>query len=113
MTGLSTEIVRRDEIRLVEDTDGYGYADKATVFARGFNRRFPRSVDRSELVAFFAEDRFGEAPQVTAEDLFPLSGRQVGIEDLGQLRGIGTGWSVPAPDETVGADLGNREIDLP
>src|SRR5436309_495638 len=37
MTGLGTEIVRRDEIRLVEDTDGDGYADKATVFAAGFN----------------------------------------------------------------------------
>ena len=35
--GLGTEIVRRDEIRLVEDTDGDGYADKATVFAKGFN----------------------------------------------------------------------------
>src|SRR5207247_9588999 len=37
MTGLGTEIVRRDEVRLVEDTDGDGYADKATVFASGFN----------------------------------------------------------------------------
>jgi putative membrane-bound dehydrogenase-like protein len=37
MTGLGTEIVRRDEIRLVEDSDGDGYADKATVFAKGFN----------------------------------------------------------------------------
>lgn len=37
MTGLGTDIVRRDEIRLVEDTDGDGYADKATVFATGFN----------------------------------------------------------------------------
>src|SRR6516165_8903167 len=37
MTGLGTEIVRRDEIRLVEDTDADGYADKATVFAKGFN----------------------------------------------------------------------------
>src|SRR5437870_12635507 len=35
MTGLGTEIIRRDEIRLVEDTDGDGYADKATVFAKG------------------------------------------------------------------------------
>src|SRR5438094_10224452 len=33
MTGLGTDIVRRDEIRLVEDTDGDGYADKATMFA--------------------------------------------------------------------------------
>jgi putative membrane-bound dehydrogenase-like protein len=37
MTGLGTEIIRRDEIRLVEDTDGDGYADRATVFAKGFN----------------------------------------------------------------------------
>src|SRR5437899_4168607 len=37
MTGLGTEIVRRDEIRLIEDTDGDGYADKAAVFAKGFN----------------------------------------------------------------------------
>jgi putative membrane-bound dehydrogenase-like protein len=37
MTGLGTEIVRRDEIRLVEDTDGDGYADKSTLFAGQFN----------------------------------------------------------------------------
>jgi putative membrane-bound dehydrogenase-like protein len=37
MTGLGTDIVRRSEIRLIEDTDGDGYADKATVFADGFN----------------------------------------------------------------------------
>src|SRR5437868_2249781 len=37
LTGLGTEIVRRDEVRLIEDTDGDGYADKATVFADKFN----------------------------------------------------------------------------
>jgi len=37
LTGLGTQIARRDEIRLVEDTDGDGYADKSTVFASGFN----------------------------------------------------------------------------
>jgi putative heme-binding domain-containing protein len=37
MTGLGTEIVRRDEIRLIQDTDGDGYADKSTVYAGGFN----------------------------------------------------------------------------
>src|SRR5947207_2384840 len=37
MTGLGSEIVRRDEDRLVEDTDGDGYADKAAVYADGFN----------------------------------------------------------------------------
>jgi len=37
MTGLGTEIVRRDEIRLIEDANRDGYADKATVYADGFN----------------------------------------------------------------------------
>ncbi len=37
MTGLGTGLERRDEIRLVEDTDGDGHADRATVFASGFN----------------------------------------------------------------------------
>src|SRR5687767_1954768 len=37
MTGLGTEIVRRSEVRLVEDTDDDGYADKATLFAGKFN----------------------------------------------------------------------------
>lgn len=37
MTGLGTEIIRRDEIRIVEDTNGDGYADRAIVYAGGFN----------------------------------------------------------------------------
>jgi len=37
LTGLGEEIVRRDEIRLIEDTDGDGYADRSTVYARGLN----------------------------------------------------------------------------
>ena len=37
VTGLGVEIVRRDEVRLIEDTDSDGYADKSTVFAKGFN----------------------------------------------------------------------------
>src|SRR5881296_2261063 len=37
MTGLGEKIVRRDEIRLVEDTDADGYADKSTLWAGGFN----------------------------------------------------------------------------
>ncbi len=37
MTGLgTTDIIRHDEIRLVEDTDGDGYADRAPVWADGF-----------------------------------------------------------------------------
>ncbi len=37
VTGLGVEIVRRDEIRLIEDTNSDGYADKAIAFAGGFN----------------------------------------------------------------------------
>jgi len=37
VSGLGAEIVRRDEVRLVEDVDGDGYADRAPVFASGFN----------------------------------------------------------------------------
>jgi putative membrane-bound dehydrogenase-like protein len=37
MTGLGTTIVRRDEIRRVEDSNDDGYADRATVYASGFN----------------------------------------------------------------------------
>jgi putative membrane-bound dehydrogenase-like protein len=37
LTGLGEQIARRDEIRLVEDTDGDGYADRATVYASGLN----------------------------------------------------------------------------
>ena len=37
MTGLGLEIVKRDEIRLVSDSDGDGYADKSQFYAGGFN----------------------------------------------------------------------------
>jgi putative membrane-bound dehydrogenase-like protein len=37
VSGLGAEIVRRDEVRLVEDVDHDGYADKAVVVASGFN----------------------------------------------------------------------------
>jgi putative membrane-bound dehydrogenase-like protein len=37
VSGLGAEIVRRDEVRLVEDIDGDGYADRASVYAAGFN----------------------------------------------------------------------------
>lgn len=37
MTGLGKEITRRSEVRLLEDGDGDGYADKSMVYAGGFN----------------------------------------------------------------------------
>ncbi|MBP87974.1 MAG: hypothetical protein CMJ64_14825 [Planctomycetaceae bacterium] len=37
VTGLGVEIVRRDEVRLIEDSDGDDYADKSMMFAGSFN----------------------------------------------------------------------------
>jgi putative membrane-bound dehydrogenase-like protein len=37
LTGLGTGIERHDEVRLLEDSDGDGHADRATVFADGLN----------------------------------------------------------------------------
>src|SRR5262249_35848856 len=37
VSGLGREIVRPDEVRLVEDIDGDGYADRMSVYASGFN----------------------------------------------------------------------------
>ncbi|MBO10138.1 MAG: hypothetical protein CMJ68_05190 [Planctomycetaceae bacterium] len=37
MTGLGVKIERRDEVRLIADSDGDGYADRSTVYAGGFN----------------------------------------------------------------------------
>ena len=37
VTGLGVEIVRRDEIRMLRDTDQDGYADKSQLYAGGFN----------------------------------------------------------------------------
>lgn len=37
MTGLGEKIVRRDEVHLLEDTDGDGYADRVRVIAKEFN----------------------------------------------------------------------------
>ena len=37
VTGLGVEIVRRDEVRLIEDSDGDGYADRSKAFADGLN----------------------------------------------------------------------------
>jgi putative membrane-bound dehydrogenase-like protein len=37
VSGLGVDIVRRGEVRLVEDDDDDGYADRARIFASGFN----------------------------------------------------------------------------
>lgn len=37
VTGLGVEIVRRDEVRLLEDADGDGYAERSLLVGEGFN----------------------------------------------------------------------------
>ncbi|MEO2029440.1 MAG: hypothetical protein ABGZ23_26500, partial [Fuerstiella sp.] len=37
MTGMGVEIIRRDEVRLINDSDADGYADRSTVYAGEFN----------------------------------------------------------------------------
>ena len=37
VTGLGVDIVRRDEVRLLRDTNADGYADESVVYASGFN----------------------------------------------------------------------------
>jgi putative membrane-bound dehydrogenase-like protein len=54
VTGLGVEIIRRDEIRLIEDTDGDGYADKSTVYAKGFNSIQGLAFDDGDVFAMHA-----------------------------------------------------------
>src|SRR5687767_2152244 len=63
----------------------------------------------SEPVTLLAENRLGHAPQVASEDLFALGPRQVGVENLGQLGGVGSRRSVSAPHEPVHPYLASGE----
>src|SRR6476660_5722971 len=80
MTGLGTEIVRRDEIRLVEDADRDGYADKATVFAAGFNSIEGLALDYDTVFVM-------HAPYLTA--LRDRDGDGVADERRDLLAGLG------------------------
>lgn len=54
MTGLGVEIIRRDEIRLLEDSDGDGYADRSTLYADGFNSIQGLAFDGDAVYAMHA-----------------------------------------------------------
>jgi putative membrane-bound dehydrogenase-like protein len=54
LTGYGTEIIRHDEIRLVEDTDGDGFADSTTLFAAEFNSIQGLTFDGDTLYAVHA-----------------------------------------------------------
>lgn len=80
MTGLGKEIVRRDEIRLLEDTDQDGYADKSTVYAGGFNSIQGLAYDRGVVYAM-------HAPYLTA--LRDTNGDGKADERKDLLKGLG------------------------
>lgn len=80
LTGLGTEIIRRDEIRLLEDTDDDGYADKSTLFAGEFNSL--------QGLAFHAGTVFAmHAPFLTA--LRDTNGDGIADERRDLLTGLG------------------------
>lgn len=80
MTGLGYDIVRRDEIRLVEDTDGDTYADKSTVYAGGFNSIQGLAFDAGTVYVM-------HAPFLTS--LRDLDGDGVADERRDLLSGLG------------------------
>jgi putative membrane-bound dehydrogenase-like protein len=75
MTGLGYDIIRHDEVRLVEDSDGDGYADRASVVAKDFNSIQGLAHDAGTLFVMHApflsvlsdrdgDGRFGERKDV-------------------------------------------------
>ncbi len=94
MTGLGLEIVRRSEIRLVEDTDGDGYADKSTVYAGEFNSIQGLAAEGGRVYAM-------HSPFLTA--LGDTNGDGIADERRDLFNGIG--WPPEkAPDRLHGAN---------
>ncbi len=87
MTGLGTEIVRRDEIRRVEDTDGDGYADASRPFAEGLNSVMGLAFDGETVFAM-------HAPYLTS--LRDTDGDGVADERRDLISGLG-----PPPEENA------------
>ena len=54
MSGLGKKIIRRSEVKLIEDTDGDGYADKTTLYAGGFNSLQGLCFHRGQVFAMHA-----------------------------------------------------------
>jgi putative membrane-bound dehydrogenase-like protein len=80
LTGLGHEIIRRDEVRLLEDTNGDGYADKQTVIAAGFNSIQGLAYHDGTLYVM-------NAPYLTAVRLKHDGAAEEGRQQL--LRGLG------------------------
>jgi putative membrane-bound dehydrogenase-like protein len=54
LSGLGSTITRRDEVRLLRDTDGDGHADRATVYAEGLNSVQGLAYHRGTVYAMHA-----------------------------------------------------------
>ncbi len=80
MTGLGTRIVRRDEIRRVEDTDGDGHADTSRLFSDGLNSVMGLAFDGETLFVM-------HAPYLTA--LRDTDGDGVADERRDLITGLG------------------------
>jgi putative membrane-bound dehydrogenase-like protein len=80
MTGLGDGIERRDEVRLIEDTDGDGYADRSTVFADKLNSVQGLAYHNGTLFVM-------HAPYLTA--FRAARGRDVADERRDLLTGLG------------------------
>jgi putative membrane-bound dehydrogenase-like protein len=116
MTGDGNEMLHPDEIRLVEDTDGDGYADKATVFAKGFNSIQGLAFHEGTLYVM-------HAPFLTA--LRDTKGTGVADERRDLLSGLGltpeknparlhcANGVVPGHDGWLYLALGDNGIDVP
>src|SRR5438067_1236211 len=101
VSGLGAEIVRRDEVRLVEDIDGDGYADKASVYASGFNSIQGLAFHDGTLFVMHApflsavRDANGDGVAELRHDLLTGLGRPTGIAigRGGARPGIAAMWS--------------------
>src|SRR5262245_47393628 len=66
----------------------------------------------SDLVALLPEDRSGDAPQVAPHDQHLLLLREVSIEDFRELGGIRAAGDVAPPDDAVGPQLLDGQVDF-
>jgi putative membrane-bound dehydrogenase-like protein len=116
MTGLGVEIVRHDEVRLVEDTDHDGYADRATVVATGFNSIQGLAYDAGTLFVMHApwlsalNDPDGDGRFEDRRDL--LSGLGLPPEKNSSRLHCANGV-VPAGDGWLYLALGDNGCDVP
>ncbi len=116
MTGLGMDIVRRDEVRLVEDSDGDGYADKSTVFAGGLNSIQGLALQGGAVYVMHApfltvfRDLDGDGVSDQRQDL--LTGIGLPPEDNPQRLHCANGV-VPGHDGWLYLAVGDHGCDIP